>query len=148
MGRSEAIVGALALVWGCSASTPPDPVAPQPSAEPSAEAATGPSMSIVNAAVVVASCPDAPKMNSRLAQVSIEKLVSPCKKVPGGAAHFAATLQPGGRIELASPTGDPAEGVVPTCVLTHKLQHQVFLKKPCMFDVQLEARGLASDGGT
>lgn len=131
-----------AVLVGCSASQPPEPPEPPghahaPAAEPSS------SVSLVNAAVVVSSCPDAAKMNSRQAQISIEKLVSPCTHVPGGAAHFAATLLPGGRIELGSPAGDPAEGVVPTCVLKHRLQHTVLLRKPCIFDVRLDARPLA-----
>ncbi len=129
-----------AALLGCSASPPPDPPAhvPAPAPEPTSR------VSLVNAAVVVSSCPDAAKMSSRQAQIAIEKLVSPCTQVPGGAAHFAATLLPGGRIELASPAGDPAEGVVPTCVLKHRLQHTMLLGKPCMFDVRLDARPLAA----
>lgn len=79
-------------------------------------------------------------MNNRAAQSTIHRLVDPCAGVPNGKAHFSATLLPGGRIELASPSGDPAGGVVPTCVLRNNLLHQVYLKKPCKFDVQLEER--------
>lgn len=99
-----------------------------------------PHVSWVRSEVIVSSCPDAAKMSSKQARLAIERLVEPCTTVPGGAAHFAATLLPGGRIELGSPTGDVAEGVVPTCVLKHQLRHLVLLSKPCMFGVQLEAR--------
>ena len=76
----------------------------------------------------------------RTAQDAIQKLVGPCAKVPGGKAHFSATLLPGGKIELASPSGDPAEGVVPTCVLQNRLVHRVPLKNACALDVQLDER--------
>jgi hypothetical protein len=85
-----------------------------------------------------------------LARDAIRKLVDPCATIPGGRAHFAATLKPDGTIELASPTGDPAEGVVPTCVLRNRLVHRVMLKQACKFDVKLEerpVRGPQSDAG-
>ncbi len=95
---------------------------------------------MVNAAVVISACPDAKSMNMREARNVIRRLVDPCAMVPGGQAHFLATLQPGGKTELASPSGDTASGVVPTCVLQHGLTHKVALKKPCKFDVTLEER--------
>jgi hypothetical protein len=98
------------------------------------------STSLVNASAVVSVCPDGKRMNAKLAADAIQRLVKPCAAVPGGKAHFMATLQPGGKIELTSPEGDPGDGVVPTCVLRHALQHTVLLKKPCRFDVQLEER--------
>ncbi len=113
-------------------------------ASSSAEEPAEPPVSSVSATVVVARCPDAKTMNNRAAQSAIHRLVDPCAAVPGGKAHFSATLLPGGRIELASPSGDPAEGVVPTCVLRNNLLHQVYLKKPCTFDVQLEERAAAA----
>jgi hypothetical protein len=72
----------------------------------------------------------------------IEELVGPCIRVPGGAAHFAATLMPGGRVELASPTGDPGGGMVPTCAVqtARQLKHRIKLSAPCKFDVKLEER--------
>lgn len=97
---------------------------------------------LMNASVVLGTCPDGPRMDSRSANVAIQKLVEPCSKVPGGAAHFSATLLPGGRIELASPSGDTAEGMVPTCVLQNQLRHRVLLRKPCEFDVTLEERAM------
>jgi hypothetical protein len=101
--------------------------------------------SMVNASALIGACPDAHKMNAKAAAEAINKLVEPCAQVPGGKAHFSATLEPGGRIELASPEGKVAEGVVPTCALSHGLTHRVLLGKPCTFDVQLEERKL---GGT
>lgn len=112
-----------------------------------AEASTPPGVSMVSSSVVVEACPDSPKMNSKQAAREIEELVGPCTKVPGGAAHFSATLLPGGRVELASPSGDPAAGVVPTCLVQTlgQLKHKVQLTSPCKFDVKLEER--AAGGG-
>ncbi len=93
--------------------------------------------SMVNASAMIEACPDARKMNARAATDVVNRLVEPCGQVPGGKAHFTATLVPGGKIEIASP-----EGVVPTCVLSHGLTHPVYLTKPCRFDVQLEERKL------
>ena len=98
------------------------------------------STSLVNASAVVNVCPDGKRMNAKLAADAIQQLVKPCAAVPGGKAHFMATLQPGGKIELTGPDGNPSDGVVPTCVLSHGLKHTVLLKKPCRFDVQLEER--------
>jgi hypothetical protein len=100
--------------------------------------------SMVNASAIIAQCPDARKMNAKAASEAINKLVEPCAQVPGGKAHFSATLVPGGKIELAAPDGNVAEGVVPTCVLSKGLSHRVLLNKPCRFDVQLEERKLGS----
>ncbi|MRG97315.1 hypothetical protein [Polyangium spumosum] len=129
---------ALLLVFviaplGCASSTPP-PEEPQ-----------GPEIGVVDATVVVESCPDAKTMNAKAAHASIRKLVEPCSKIPGGAAHFSTTLMPGGRVVLASPSGNPDEGVVPTCVLSNQLTHRVFLRKPCKFDVKLEERKLQAE---
>lgn len=102
------------------------------------------STSMVNATAVIAACPDGRKMRAKTAADAINRLVEPCAQVPGGKAHFAATLLPGGKIELASPEGKVADGVVPTCVLSHGLSHKVFLTRPCTFDVQLEERKMTS----
>jgi len=104
-------------------------------------------IAIVDATVVVEACPDAKSMNAKAAHTAIVKLVERCNKVPGGAAHFSATLMPGGRIKLASPSGDQAEGVVPTCVLSNQLTHRVLLKSECKFDVKLEERKVSSAPG-
>ena len=82
-------------------------------------------------------------MNGKAAEVAMRQLITPCDKVPGGNAHFSATLIPGGRIELASPAGETADGVVPTCVLKHTLKHGVTLGEPCTFEVRLEERLVA-----
>jgi hypothetical protein len=110
-------------------------------AEAPEDADDAPDLTFVNSTVVVGSCPDASKgMNAKAASAAIRKLVAPCSKVPGGGAHFSATLMPGGRITLASPEGDAADGVVPTCVLSNQLEHRVMLKNPCKLDVRLEER--------
>jgi hypothetical protein len=98
--------------------------------------------SMINAAAIIGACPDARKMNAKAAVDAINQLVEPCAQVPGGKAHFAALLLPGGKIELAAPDGNVTEGVVPTCVLSHGLTHKVTLHKPCTFDIQLEERKL------
>jgi hypothetical protein len=92
--------------------------------------------------VIVEACPDSKQLDSKLANREIEELVGPCKKVPGGNAHFSATLMPGGRVQLASPSGDRAEGIVPTCLLQNaaQLKHKLKLGKACKFDVKLEQR--------
>ena len=135
--------GILAVVGACSRSNP-GPSAPTPSASASSSAPE-PELQpvvLVAASAVVTDCPDAKWMQTRVAQRAIQKLVDPCIAVPGGKAHFSARLRPGGRIELASPSGDPDEGVVPTCVLKElqTLRHHVYLKHACVFDVTLEER--------
>ena len=99
--------------------------------------------SLVNASSVVSACPDSKRMNARAAANAIQHMIEPCATVPGGKAHFSATLLPGGKIELASPEGNPADGVVPTCVLKGGLRHKVKLMHACTFDVQLEERKIA-----
>lgn len=102
-----------------------------------------PAISLVTSVVVVDACPDYKKLDSKSATREIDELVGPCKNVPGGAAHFSATLLPGGRVELAAPTGDdPASGVVPTCLLQaqNQLKHKLRLANACRFDVKLEQR--------
>jgi hypothetical protein len=100
--------------------------------------------SLVNASSVISACPDNKRMNARAAANAINHLIEPCATVPGGKAHFSATLLPGGKIELASPEGNPADGVVPTCVLKGGLHHKVKLMHACTFDVQLEERKVAT----
>jgi hypothetical protein len=118
------------------------PAAEGPASEPVDPASTPPAISLVTSAVVMDACPDQKRISNRQATREIEELVGPCKKVPGGAAHFSATLLPGGRVELASPSGDRDEGVVPTCVFqqANQLRHRLRLTKPCKFDVKLEER--------
>jgi hypothetical protein len=147
--------GSLAATLAAAAcATRHAPVAAPPESAPAPPAADpGPppkAASLVNAVVVVGACPDAAKMDARRAEQAIRKLVGSCPEVPGGRAHFSATLLPNGKIELASPEGNPAEGVVPTCVLQHLLVHQVALGSPCKFDVALWQSAVveqAKDGG-
>jgi hypothetical protein len=135
----------VAVVAGCWTGAPA-PVEKPPEGPGSAVAVVeeppGDEISLVTSFVVVEACPDAKKLDTRLATREIEELVGPCKSVPGGAAHFAATLMPGGRVELAAPSGDPAEGVIPTCLVQSagQLKHKLKLTKACKFDVKLEQR--------
>jgi hypothetical protein len=101
-----------------------------------------PPISVVTSVVVFDACPDSKSINTKQATREIDELVMPCKRVPGGAAHFSATLLPGGQVELASPSGDVSDGVVPTCLLQQQkqLRHKLRLSKACKFDVKLEQR--------
>ncbi|MDI1481624.1 hypothetical protein [Polyangium sp. y55x31] len=122
-----ALLALYAIVpLGCGSSQPAQP--------------QGPAIGVVDAQVVVESCPDQKTMNAKAAHATIQKLVEKCSTVPNGTAHFSTTLMPGGRIMLASPSGNPDDGVVPTCVLSNQLTHRVYLKQPCKFDVKLEER--------
>ena len=95
---------------------------------------------MVTSSVIMDACPEAAKLNTKQASKEIAELVSPCTKIPGGAAHFSATLLPGGRVELGSPSGNPDEGVVPTCLVKSQaqLKHRLKLQSACRFDVKLE----------
>jgi len=129
-------LSAAVAAAACSGTSTPPPDTGDPATDTPEPAVA----SMVNATVVVNKCPDAPRVNIRMAEDAIRKLVGPCATVPGGRAHFSATLKPGGRIELAAPDGDPGDGVVPTCVLQNRLVHRVLLKSPCALDVQLDER--------
>jgi len=109
---------------------------------PPPDAAVEPPMQLVTSFVVIDACPDSHRINSKQANREIDAPAGPCKKVPGGAAPFSAPLQPSGSVELASPAGDPADGVVPTCVIQQQKQirHRLRLTQPCKFDVKLEQR--------
>jgi hypothetical protein len=128
---------ALAATTSCAGSRPPEPAAPKTNDVPVSQLVTS---------FVVQTCPDAHKMNSQGAETALRRMLSTCDRVLGGGAHFAATLMPGGRIELASAPGEPSEGVVPLCVLKHTLTHPVALARPCTFDVRLEASTARSPG--
>lgn len=136
--HSAAIVVIL-VIAACGPQAPA--TLPEPAEARVPEPVSAP-LALMNASVVLGTCPDGAKMDSRSANLAIQKLVEPCSKVPGGAAHFSATLLPGGRIELASPSGDTAAGMVPTCVLQNQLRHRVLLRRPCEFDVALEERAM------
>lgn len=130
------MVSALMALAACSSPAKP-PADPKPTDPP-----PDPAISLVTSMVVIDACPDSKRIDPKAANREIDELVGPCKKVPGGAAHFAAILLPGGSVELASPSGDRSDGVVPTCVLQQQkqLKHKLKLTKPCKFDVKLEQR--------
>ena len=133
----------FALTASCARTKPPEAVTPTPTSTSKPE----PTVAQIVTSFVVQKCPDSPKMNSRKAETALRQMLSPCDHVPGGSVHFAATLMPGGRIELASAPGAPTEGVVPICVLKHTLTHPVSLERPCTFDVRLEASRRAPPPG-
>ncbi|HSN97189.1 MAG TPA: hypothetical protein VLS89_02790 [Candidatus Nanopelagicales bacterium] len=128
-------LAAAALLGLASCSSTPPPAEPAKPAEP--EPAP---IALVNATVLATTCPQVTQYNARMAENAIRKLVEPCTKIPGGGARFTATMLPGGKIELGSPEGDPTEGVVPMCVVKNQLTHKIFLKKACVFRVELEER--------
>lgn len=132
----------MTAVLGCGSGSTPSPGHPGGSAPVDAAPDAPAEISLVTSMVIVNECPESRKLDSRLATREIEELVGPCKKVPGGAAHFAAILLPGGRVELTSPSGDPTEGIVPTCLLQKQtqLKHKLRLASACKFDVKLEQR--------
>lgn len=132
-------VVAVALLGACTSHPAVSPDS-QATASPTASAPAESPVSMVETAVVLEQCFDSKTMNAKAARDAIRKLVDPCAAVPGGSAHFAATLKPDGTIELAAPSGDTAEGVVPTCVLKNKLSHKVMLQHACKFDVKLDER--------
>lgn len=138
--RAAARFLVIGVVLGCGPKSAPT-TAGGSEPTPDAGVETAP-ISLVTSMVVVDACPDSKKLNTRLATREIEELVGPCKKVPGGAAHFSATLLPGGRVELAAPSGDVTEGIVPTCLLQKQtqLKHKIRLRSACKFDVKLEQR--------
>jgi hypothetical protein len=119
-----------------------------PGVAPAHEADPGQQVALLHTEFVVSSCPDAKKMDSRAANAAMRKLVEPCAKVPGKAVRFQATLVPGGQIELASPTGERAEGIVPLCAVKNKLTHSLVLKERCTFDVLLEERTISAEQGS
>jgi hypothetical protein len=122
------------MVWlaGCGgSSTPTSAPKPEPVARP---------ISVVTSSLVVEDCPAPNRVDSKRAGKEIDALVAGCQSIPGGTAHFSATLLPDGRVQFGSPAGDPAQGVIPTCLLQTKnpLRHRLRLAKPCKLDVQLE----------
>jgi len=92
---------------------------------------------VVNATILANGCEkQLGHTNGKLAEKAMSELVEGCSSVPGGSAQFGATLQPGGRIEIAAAPGQP--DVVPICILKHRLTHKVPLAKPCRLDVKIE----------
>jgi hypothetical protein len=120
----------LALAAGCARSNPPTQ---SPAKGPPAQAAQA--AQLVNATILANGCQHLGHENARLAEQAMYQLVEGCSSVPGGSAEFEATLEPGGRIEIAAAPGQP--DVVPICILKHSLQHKVALTKPCRLDVKI-----------
>lgn len=137
--HGDARIWLIAAAVACGPSPAPTTVpAPKPQDPPPDQV-----QSILTSLVVVEECPESRKIDSKLANREIQELVGPCTKIPGGMAHFTATLQPGGRVEISSPTGDPGDGMVPMCLLQKEkqLKHRLRLRSSCKFDVKLEQRG-------
>ena len=134
MNRAAALL--LLTGLGCGEQKPAD--APKAGDDDARE------VTFVNAVVLVDHCAEAKNVDVKAANAAIRRLVAPCGKVPGGAAHFSVALRPGGEISIGAPGGGPAEGVFPTCALQAGLRHRVSLQKECKFDVQLEERKVSS----
>jgi len=130
-----ALLVSLALPGACKSHPAVSPTPTPGSVAPAPSGSAESNVSIVDASVVVSECPDSKIMNGKMAREAIRKLVDPCAAVPGGSAHFEATLLPDGRVELAAPSE-----TVPTCVIKNKLAHKVQLQHPCKFDVKLDER--------
>lgn len=136
----------LPFLFTCAcASTPPPAESPPPPPPTTA----GPSAQVVNATILTNECQGLGKSHAMLAESAMYHLVEACTSVPGGSAQFEATLEPGGKIDIAGVPGQPA--VVPICILKHSLQHKVPLKAPCHLDVKIEQTSVAmptpSDAG-
>ncbi|GMV18541.1 MAG: hypothetical protein HS104_41255 [Polyangiaceae bacterium] len=127
----------------CARGAEPKPAA-APTASPAPEAA-GPKVAVVEGSVMLGECPA--KLERKKAEQTMNDLVSACDNVPGGTAKFQATLRPGGRIEISAPDGSD-QGTVPICVIKHKLQHKLFLTKPCTLAVQIEEKSVDRKPGS
>lgn len=142
MRLALALTAVLCTSAACASSPPPATQEPPPptTAEPSA----GQSAQLVNATILTNGCQQLGKSNAMLAENAMYHLVEGCTSVPGGSAQFEATLEPGGKIDIAGVSGQPA--VVPICILKHSLQHKVPLKAPCHLDVKIEQTSVAMPG--
>ena len=112
---------------------------------PEPAASSAPNTRIVGATVLANGCAALGKANAKLAEDAMNRLVESCTSVPGGSIRFVATLEPGGRIEIAPALGQPA--TVPICVLKHELKHKVALQKACKLEVKLEETSIHLDAG-
>jgi hypothetical protein len=91
---------------------------------------------VVNATIITNGCQSLGSTGARLAERAMYDLVEGCRSIPGGSARFYATLEPGGRIEIAAGHGQPE--LIPVCVVKHSLVHNVPLRRPCGLTVRLE----------
>jgi hypothetical protein len=126
---------AAALLCVVAACGPKEPAAAPPPPTSASPPAPGPAAQVVNATILTNGCQELGKNNARLAERAMYQLVEGCTSVPGGSVQFEATLQPGGRVDIAVPHGQP--DVVPVCILKHALQHKVPLSKPCRLEVKI-----------
>jgi hypothetical protein len=133
LAAAAAIAIAAACTCACAQTTH------APSATPAS--ASGRAAQVVNATILTNGCQRLGTSSAQLAEHAMNDLVEGCTSIPGGSAHFEASLQPGGRIEIASAPG--YEDVVPICVLKHALVHKVPLAKPCRLDVKIEETHVA-----
>jgi hypothetical protein len=124
----------LAVLLGCMACGASGTKGPAESG--TAPAASGAAARIVNAIILANGCDAMGRNSAKMAESAMNLLVEACTSVPGGTAQFQATLEPGGRIEIAGTAGQP--DVVPICILKHALLHKVPLQKPCTLDVKIE----------
>ncbi len=142
MRLALASIALLAASAACASGPPP--ASPEPPPPTTAEPSGGQSAQVVNATILTDECKGLGKANAMLAESAMYHLVEACTSVPGGSAQFEATLQPGGKIDIAGVPGQPA--VVPICILKHSLQHKVPLKTPCRLDVKIEQSSVAMPG--
>jgi hypothetical protein len=106
-----------------------------------APAAPTQTVQAVNATILANGCDELGRTNAKLSEGAMYQLVEGCATVPGGSAEFAATLQPGGRIEISAVAGQP--DTVPICILKHSLLHKVPLSRPCRLEVKMQQTSLA-----
>ena len=144
MRLALASIAAVACAACAACAANPPPASPEPPPPTTAEPSTGPSAQVVNATILTDECQGLGKANAMLAESAMYHLVEACTSVPGGSAEFEATLQPGGKIDIAGVKGQPQ--VVPICILKHSLQHKVPLKAPCHLDVKIEQTSVAMPG--
>ena len=131
----NAVVTSLIALTGCASRG-------KPAETPAPSSATA---QVVHATVLANGCQGLGAANGRLAERAMYDLVEGCDAVPGGAARFEATLEPGGRIRIAAASGQAP--VVPICVLKHPLVHKVPLAKPCSLDVRVEEETVSMPRG-
>lgn len=142
MRLALALIAVVPALAACASAPPPASQEPPPPT--TAEPSSGQSAQVVNATILTNGCQNLGKSHAMLAESAMYHLVEGCTSVPGGSAEFEATLQPGGKIDIAGVPGQPA--VVPICVLKHSLQHKVPLKAPCHLDVKIEQTSVAMPG--
>jgi hypothetical protein len=138
------VVTAASLpAMACAAAAPPSSTTTPTTSEPTPSSSAN--ARIVSATVLANECANLGKVNAKLAEDAMNRLVEGCTAIPGGSIRFVATMQPGGRIEIAPAEGQPA--TVPICVLKHELKHKVALQKACKLEVRLEESAIHFDAG-